>query len=157
MLDLTTLGSTRGPDLNSWWQNRAARRQEINQVVTRLRDAQQRLSKAAAHVKFTVSLQPAIDLPDDILRQADATLTAIQSGNQQALQLAEAVKAEQATLAAAQEAVERSAQRNARNQAEEDARKANSASVAASKVNQGLRRICATGIFLGVLFVLFEY
>jgi hypothetical protein len=150
-------GSTRGSDLNSWWQNRAARRQEIAQAVAPLRDAQSRLSRAAGTSRPASVTTTPTDSADDLVRQANATLSAFSSLSAQAPRLVEAAREEQSALDAVKAAVERSSGLRARGQAEEEANKAYQTRVAAAKAGLALRKVCALVIFLVVLGVLYKY
>jgi hypothetical protein len=73
-------GDVRGRDLDSWWGNRAAFRQEAAQAANQWRAAAARFAGAAGGVKAT-----AVDSPDETLsslnQQGERTLEALVSAH----------------------------------------------------------------------------
>jgi hypothetical protein len=150
-------GDTRGTDLNSWWRNRALRRQEINQLVAQLRDTQSRLTQAAGNARPSPSGVSTSETPAKVLSEADPILTGLQSVDIQIEQLSSGRAAEQNALESVRAGVQRAAEQRSRHAAEAAARQAYESAQQWQKQQQTLRKLCAVGIFLAVLFVLARF
>lgn len=99
-------GDVRGRDLDSWWANRAAFRQEAAQAADQWRAAAARFAGAAGGIKAT-----AVDLPDETLsslnRQGERTLEAL-SGAQSRFAALDRERQEARSAFAAEESAIRS-------------------------------------------------
>jgi hypothetical protein len=156
-LSRTMPGIPRGADLNSWWRNRAARRQEAAQLASQLRDAQSRFSRAAGNARPSAERPDPNESAADIIRLGDAAVAGMGSTQARLHELNGARQAEQATLASAHAAIQHAAKDRTRYERELAAQNSYESRKMWRQNKQNLRKLAAIAIALAVLFVLVRY
>jgi hypothetical protein len=148
-------GDTRGTDLNSWWRNRAAYRQDVTQNVSRLLALQKRLAAAAGNAQ---PVMPApIDSVDELTEKTNQLLADLAEAKEQLPKHMAAMESDRASLQAIVNNVRAGASQRVRQEAERAARATHQAANDALLRNQKIKKTMAAGIAAVVLFLVFWY
>jgi seryl-tRNA synthetase len=148
-------GDTRGTDLNSWWRNRAAFRQDVAQNVSRLRALQNRLSAAAGNA------QPVMPAPsesvEELTEKTNKLLADLAEAKEQIPKHMAAMESDRTSLQAIQNNVRAGASQRVRQEAERAARATHEAANDALLRKQKIKKAMAAGTAAVVLFLVFWY
>src|SRR5579862_594775 len=98
-------GSTRGTDIKSWWENRAALRQEVQQSLEGLRSVAQMMASTAGDVRASTAAPAPGDTVRSLTEQADGVTAALAAATQQSARLKFELEGERAAFEQVQQEV----------------------------------------------------
>ena len=150
-------GDLRGHDLDSWWQNRAAFRDDANLAIDQWRMAAANLSQASRGAKQAGDAAPWSETLASLNQAGQAILSGMQAATMQLTSLSGERGQVQTEFAAEQGAVDSDCRRRVQAANDRAMEQAHASAERAAKGKVMLRKLIAAVIFIAVLYVIVRY
>jgi Fe2+ transport system protein B len=150
-------GDVRGHDLDSWWQNRAAYRDDVNVAVDQWRVSAEQFASAAGGAPAAASAVPPNETLQSLRQLGQSVLAALKNAVAQLNGLEAEHQRAHSDFAAEQTAIESECHQRVQAERERARGKAHDASMRYEKSKVVVRKFIATLIFLVVLYVLVRF